>query len=139
MGCFMYQYPKQILAIAQQVQSYIDAEMVIASRADVEKALKSIGFYRLRGYSFHLYDNTTKKYVPGTKFEDILKLYQFDQELSVLIFSMISKIEVALRVRLVESLLIHGEPLVLQDSSIFKEKKLYWQLITSINQKKEIL
>ena len=54
--------------------------MVITSRADVEKALKSIGFYRLRGYSFHLYDNATKKYVPGTKFEDILKLYQFDQE-----------------------------------------------------------
>ena len=61
--------------------------MVIASRAEVEKALKSVGFYRLRGYSFHLYDNATKKYVPGTKFEDILKLYQFDQELSALIFS----------------------------------------------------
>ena len=27
--------------------------------------------------------------------------------------------------RLVEALLIHGEPLVLQDSSIFKEKKRY--------------
>ena len=132
MGCFMYQYPKQILTIAQQVQSYIDAGMVITSRADVEKALKSIGFYRLRGYSFHLYDNATKKYVPGTKFEDILKLYQFDQELSSLIFSIISKSEVALRVRLVESLLIHGDPLVLQDSSIFKEKKLYWQNMSTV-------
>ena len=48
--------------------------MVITSREDVEKALKSVGFYRLRGYSFHLYDNATKKYVPGTKFEDILRL-----------------------------------------------------------------
>ena len=132
MGCFMYQYPKQILTIAQQVQSYIDAGMVITSRADVEKALKSIGFYRLRGYSFHLYDNATKKYVPGTKFEDILKLYQFDQELSSLIFSIISKSEVALRARLVESLLIHGDPLVLQDSSIFKEKKLYWQNMSTV-------
>ncbi len=36
----MYQYPKQILTIAQQVQSYIDAGMVITSREDVEKALK---------------------------------------------------------------------------------------------------
>ena len=75
-GVFMYQYPKQILTIAQQVQSYIDAGMVITSRADVEKSLKSVGFYRLRGYSFHLYDNAIKKYPPGTKFEDILKLYQ---------------------------------------------------------------
>jgi len=45
MGCFMYQYPKQILTIAQQVQSYIDAGMVITSRADVEKSLKSVGFF----------------------------------------------------------------------------------------------
>ena len=132
MGCFMYQYPKQILTIAQQVQSYVDAGMKITSRVDVENTLRAVGFYRLRGYSFQLYDNATKKYVPGTKFEDILKLYQFDQELSVLIFSMISKIEVALRVRLVEALLIHGEPLVLQDSSIFKEKKLYWQNMSTV-------
>ncbi|MBE7056870.1 MAG: Abi family protein [Ruminococcaceae bacterium] len=128
----MYQYPKQILTLSQQAQSYIDAGMAITSRADVEKVLKTVGFYRLRGYSFHLYDNAAKKYIPGTKFEDVLRLYQFDQDLSFLIFSMISKIEVALRVRLVESLLIHGEPLVLQDSSIFKEKKLYWQNMSTV-------
>ena len=132
MGCFMYQYPKQILTLEQQMQSYVDAGMKITSQEDVEKALKSIGFYRLRGYSFQLYDNAAKKYVPGTKFEDIIKLYQFDQELSALVFSMISKIEVALRVRLVEALLIHGEPLVLQDSSIFKEKKRYWQNMATV-------
>ena len=132
MGCFMYQYPKQILTIEQQVQSYIDAGMIITSRSDVENALNSVGFYRLRGYCFHLYDNVAKKYVPGTRFEDVLKLYYFDRELSGLIFSMISKIEVSLRVRLVESLLIHREPLVLQDSSIFKDKKLYWQNMSTI-------
>ena len=45
---------------------------------------------------------------------------------------MISKIEVALRVRLVEALLIHGEPLVLQDSSILKKKKLYWKNMSTV-------
>ena len=79
----MYQYPKQILTIEQQVQSYVDAGMEITSCEDVEKALKSIGFYRLR-------------------------------------------------VRLVEALLIHGEPLILQDSSIFKEKKRYWQNMSTV-------
>ena len=132
MGCFMYQYPKQILTIEQQIQSYIDAGTEITSRGNVEKALKSVGFYRLRGYSFHLYDNSAKKYIPGTKFDDIFQLYQFDQELSALIFSMISKIEVALRVRLVEALLVHGDALILQDSSIFKEKKMYWQNMSTI-------
>lgn len=135
MGCFMYQYPKQILTIEQQIQSYIDAGMEITSRENVEKALKSVGFYRLRGYSFHLYDNFAKKYIPGTKFDDIFQLYQFDQELSALIFSMISKIEVALRVRLVEALLVHGDTLILQDSSIFKDKKMYWQNMSTIASK----
>lgn len=114
------------------MQSYIDAGMTITSQKDIETALKSIGFYRLRGYSFHLYDNSTKKYVPGTKFEDIIKLYQFDWELSTLIFSMISKIEVALRVRLVEALLVYGDALILQDSSIFKEKTMYWKNMSTI-------
>ena len=48
-GGVMYQYPKQILTIAQQVQSYIDAGMTIICREDVERALKLVGFYRLRG------------------------------------------------------------------------------------------
>lgn len=96
------------------MQFYVNAEMEITSREEVEKVLKSIGFYRLRGYSFPLYDKVTKKYVPGTKFEEILKLYQFDQKLSALVFFMVSKIEVALRVRLIEALLIYGEPLVMR-------------------------
>ena len=130
---FMYQYPKKILSIPQQIQSYIDAGMEITSYAEVEKALKSVGFYRLRGYSFNLYDNAVKKYIPGTKFEDVFNLYQFDEKLSVLIFSAITKIEVALRVRLAEALLIHGEPLILQNSSIFKDKKQYWQNMSAIS------
>lgn len=129
----MQQYPKNILSIQQQLQSYIDAGMIISSIADVEEVLKTIGFYRLRGYSFQLYDNANKQYLPGTSFDDIMKIYNFDQELSELVFSMISKIEVALRVRLTEALLIHGDALILQDSSIFNDKKKYWQNSSSVS------
>lgn len=129
----MNQYPKQILSIEQQIQSFIDAGMKISSFEDVENALKTIGYYRLRGYSFRLYNNATKKYVSGTKFEDILHLYQFNQKLSMLIFSMISKIEVALRVHLINALLIYNDPLILQDSTIFKDKKLYWQNMSIVS------
>ncbi len=123
----MRQYPKQILTVQQQIQTYIDSGMEIASVDEVEKALKTVGYYRLRGYSFQLYDNASKKYLEGTKFEEIIKLYNFDQELSLIIFAMLSKIEVALRVRLTEALLIYNDSLVLQDSAIFKDKKTYWQ------------
>ena len=128
----MYQYPKHILSIEQQMQSYTDAGIEITSKQEVEEALRKIGYYRLRGYSFQLYDNSIKKYHPGTKFNNILQIYEFDQDLSEIIFSMISKIEVALRTRLVEALLIHGDALILQDSSIFKDKKVYWQNMSAI-------
>ena len=39
MGCFMYQYPKQILTIEQQVQSYVDAGMEITSREEITQIL----------------------------------------------------------------------------------------------------
>ena len=128
----MRQYPKQILTIEQQIQSYIDAGMTISSLAEVEEALQTIGYYRLRGYSFQSYDNSTKKYIPGTNFSNIVKLYTFDEMLSHLIFSMLSKIEVALRTRLVNALLIHNDALVLQDSSIFKDKRVYWKNLSTI-------
>ena len=40
----MYQYPKQILTIEQQVQSYIDAGMEISSHENVETALNLLDF-----------------------------------------------------------------------------------------------
>ena len=82
----MHPYPKTILSIQQQIQSYIDAGMDVSSQDEVEEALTTIGYYRLRGYSYHLYDNATKKYQPGTKFSDVLSLYQFDTALSHLVF-----------------------------------------------------
>ena len=66
-------------------------------------ALTTIGYYRLKGYSFNLIDPATGKNIAGTNFSDVLKLYHFDSELSNLLFSYLSKIEVALRSRLVNA------------------------------------
>ncbi len=123
----MFTYPKKILSLSQQLQSYKDAGMVIASDDEVLAALSSIGYYRLRGYSFHLYDNAKKQYKTGTSFSDILKLYQFDTEMSHLLFSISSAIEVSLRTRLSESLLIHGEALAIYDPTYFDDKQLFWK------------
>ena len=90
-------------------------------------ALTTIGYYRLKGYSFHLIDPATGKYIAGTNFSDVLKLYHFDSELSNLLFSYLSKIEVALRSRLVNAFQITQDAIVLNDPSVFRDKKLYWK------------
>ena len=94
---------------------------------EMEEALKSVGYYRLRGYCFHLYDNQAKKYKPGTSFTNVLNLYRFDAEISHLLFSFATSIEVALRARLTEALLVHQDALILGDPSVFSDKSLYWK------------
>ena len=129
----MRNYPKQVLTIDQQVQSYIDAGMDIPSIDDAKKAMLEIGYYRLRGYCFQCYDNTSKKYAPGTNFQDVLNLYHFDMNLSYLLFGFLTSIEVALRVRLVQALLIRGDALAYMDPAAFEDKELYWQNLSTIS------
>ncbi len=130
----MNQYPKHILDVSQQLQAYIDAGMIVPSESEAISALQSIGYYRLRGYCYHLYDNEAKKYKEGTSFSDILKLYQFDTEFSHLLFSLTAAIEVSLRVRLTEALLsVNHDALALYDPSLFRDKKLFWNNVGTLS------
>ena len=128
----MQNYPKQILTIEQQVQSLKNAGMSIPSDEEAAKYLQKVGYYRLRGYTYTFYDNASKQYRAGTDFTKIVKLYEFDTKLSSLLFSYLSVIEVSLRVRLTESLLIFGDSLILADPTPFKNKQIYWKNHASI-------
>lgn len=132
-GDFMHTYPKKILSIQDQIQTYIDAGMIVPSQEEMKETLESVGYYRLRGYSYHLYNKTKKRYLLGTRFVDIVALYQFDKELSTILFKTITTIEIALRVRLIESLLIYGDPLILNDPTVFEDKQNYWKNLSSIS------
>lgn len=101
----MNPYPKKILSLQDQIKSLEDAGMKISDMGKLETALTTVGYYRLRGYMFPFYDNANKKYQPNTSFDTILSLYSFDQELSLLLTDILTKIEVALRARIVEALL----------------------------------
>lgn len=123
----MYTYSKNFLSVTQLIQKLKDAGMTIDSNETAEMALTTIGYYRLKGYSFHLIDSSTKKYVTGTNLSDVLRLYLFDSELSNLLFSYLSQIEIALRSRLVNAFQITQDALVLDDPSVFKDKKTFWK------------
>ncbi len=123
----MYQYPKTILSTQALIQKLINAGMIINSQNEAEVAIDTIGYYRLKGYFFNLFDKSTQQYISGTDFSKILKLYYFDTELSHLLFGFISQIEVALRARLVNALLTYNDALILNDPSVFDDKKSYWK------------
>lgn len=123
----MYKYPKKFLSISQLIQKLTDAGMIINSKDEAELALTTIGYYRLRGYSYPYIDANTKTYISGTNFSNVLQLYYFDTELSHLIFNYLSQIEVALKVRLVNSFQSTQDALILNDPSAFGDKGNYWR------------
>lgn len=72
-----------------------------------------VGYYRLLVYmrAFQRPDPLTGKpmFVPGTCFEDVLRLYSFDRELRLLCLDAIERIEVALRAAIVSQVAVaHG-------------------------------
>lgn len=62
------------------------------------KKLQDICYYSLiDGYKHLFYNPMTRIYEPGTQFEDIVALYEFDEKLRLLVFQYICRIEQKLR------------------------------------------
>ena len=138
----MKNYPKAIRSTQDLLIALQTKGMIIPDISFAMKITERIGYYRLRGYAFHLIDEKTGYFFPNTSFDSVLQLYRFNSELSSLLFSMSSKIEVALRARLCESLLSFGDPLIYLDPSVFKDKEIYWKnlgsLCSEINRSDEV-
>ncbi len=90
---------QSFLTYEQQIDKLVnDKNLIIADKKYAEIALKQIGYFALIGGYKELFKNpTTKKYKDGTKFEDIVALYKFDENLRELFLKYILKIERHLR------------------------------------------
>lgn len=71
--------------------------------------IEKVGYYRLKGYGLHfrLHETNGKlseNYRPGTRFDSIIELYEFDRHLRLLVLDAIERIEVAFRTRVNETM-----------------------------------
>jgi len=90
---------QSFLTYEQQIYKLVnDKNLIIADKEYATDALKQIGYFALIGGYKVLFKNpTTQKYKDGTKFEDIVALYKFDENLRELFLKYILKIERHLR------------------------------------------
>lgn len=87
--------PKPFLTFDAQI-SYLenDKNLVIQNHDYAKTMLKQIGYFSLiGGYKAPFKNPTTRKYKDGTRFEDIVALYYFDENLRELFLKYILKIE----------------------------------------------
>lgn len=90
---------KPFLTYQQQIQKLTtDKHLIIKNIALAEEKLRDIGYFTLiGGYKYPFRDLMTRIYLADTTFEDILALYQFDNQLRQLIFQYLCKIERKMR------------------------------------------
>ncbi|MBQ8637691.1 MAG: Abi family protein [Lachnospiraceae bacterium] len=68
--------------------------LLVANHAFAEAMLKQIGYFSLiGGYKTPFKNSTTQKYIDGTRFEDIVAMYHFDENLRELFLKYILKVE----------------------------------------------
>ena len=87
--------PKQFLSFEAQIH-YLetDKNLRIPDHEYAKTMLKRIGYFSLiGGYKLPFKNPTTQKYQDGTRFEDIVALYHFDENLRELFLKYILKIE----------------------------------------------
>ncbi|QIS06608.1 Abi family protein [Nocardia brasiliensis] len=110
----MTTYNKPFKTQIQQLDLLRERGMQITDEAVALQALRNIGYYRLSGY-WYIYRDWAQfvsaqgelpevvvgdHFRPGTTFDRVLRLYEFDRRLRLHVLDAIDRIEVALRVRL---------------------------------------
>lgn len=107
-------YNKSATAIDEQILLLLKRGMTGDSDL-IRRWLETVGYYRLSAYwlPYELpasdCKTRTKKFKPGTEFDQIIDIYVFDRKLRLLVTEAIERIEIALRARWTNRLaLAHG-------------------------------
>ncbi|NLE26820.1 MAG: Abi family protein [Clostridiaceae bacterium] len=94
-------FKKPPLSLAGQVGLLESRGMIISDRSTAEEALLRLNYYRFSGYALHFEifkdRQRTHQFKPGTTFDAVLQLYEFDTRLRALLFRYLEPVEVAFR------------------------------------------
>lgn len=89
--------------------------------------LENTGYFRLTGYGLHFRERDddgklTDHFIAGTRFEDLVDLYEFDRHLRLLILDAVERFEVAFRTRLNNTMAAKHGPHWFMDDALFSKK-----------------
>lgn len=113
-------YTKKAFTIEQQIEQLKQRGLEITEEDNGEHHLKHISYYRLAGYWWPMQsDKVEHIFKKGSRFRDVINLYNFDRELRILLFDVIEKIEISLRTKLIYHLSHEFDPWWFQDTTLF--------------------
>jgi abortive infection bacteriophage resistance protein len=115
-------YDKAPITIEQQIKKLKLRGLSFQNENLAKKYLSHISYYRLAGYWWSMQtDNIAHKFKPNSTFENVIKIYNFDADLRILLFDAIEKIEISLRTKLIYHLSHYYDPWWFQNTDLFKD------------------
>lgn len=99
----MRTYSKPPLTVDEQIALLRKRGMKIEDPAAAKEALSRISYYRLSAYWYPMRrPDSPDQFKPGTSFAEVLRLYDFDRKLRLVVLSGIESVEVRLRTVLID-------------------------------------
>ena len=133
-------YDKPVLSFRQQVELLESRGLVIDNRALAEAALADTNYYRLSAYWIP-FQQERDIFRPGTAFEDIRALYEFDQKLRIGVVQGLERFEIAFRTTAANYLADTYGPFAHADSAnfdpSFNHAAWYGKLVEEITRARE--
>ena len=97
----MKTYQKPHASLDEQVAKLRDRGLEIQDEDRAKHYLSIVGYYRLSSYCYHFEikqaGERSHRFCPGATFDDVVKLYVFDQKLRGLFMEALERIEIASR------------------------------------------
>ncbi len=121
-------YDKLPSSIDEQLNILRRRGMVIDNESMAREFLSEHYFYRFLNYSVPFFAtksaNNDKRYVERTKFSDVLRVYNFDSKLRLLILEYIEQIEISVKTQFIHLSWKYGPHFYL-NRKLFKDRKIY--------------
>lgn len=129
-------FDKPAQSIDQQLATLHQRGLAIPDEALARHYLGNISYYRLSAYTRPFYhpSQPEHRFLDGTTFDDVLRLYVFDRELRLLLLDAIERLEVALRAQITNTLAEHHGPHGYLDSTLFDSRYDHNWLIRKLDE-----
>lgn len=137
-------FDKPALTIEQQIELLESRGLHIEDKAFAYKVLSNVNYYHLEGYWYSFYDKNKAchQFYTDVTFSQIVRYFEFDNDLRMLLFSAISRIELSFRTRFIYELATeYGAFPLKKENFNFKTEsswlKSYGKLLDDISHSKE--
>ncbi len=93
-------FVKPPLSFEDQLSLLSDRGLLIIDQEEALETIKSVNYYRLRGYYIHLYDSNSERFIQGTTLHKIRMIHDFDIHLLHLTAKYLMRIEIAFKTQI---------------------------------------